>query len=64
MPTEQEVMGAAQAAAAEALASDAGPDGLPSRRARQKAKKILDLVRDPLAVAQLAREVTGGEEGE
>lgn len=50
--TPQDILDAGLAAAAEALASEAGPDGRPSKAARQKARRILQLLRDPEALAR------------
>lgn len=54
--TAEDIHAAALDAVAEVLASDAGPDGKPSREAKQKAKQILLLLRDPAAMEELAGE--------
>jgi predicted ArsR family transcriptional regulator len=56
--TPEQVHAAALDVVADALASDAGPDGKPSVRAKKKARAILDMLKDEGVMAELA-EVTG-----
>ena len=56
MTDPADIHDAALDAIAEALASDTGPDGKPSVRAKKKAKAIMDMLGDEEAMAELADE--------
>jgi len=59
--TPEQIHDAAIGVIADVLASDEGPDGMPSVRARKQAKRIMDMVRDPEAMAEMAEDGDGDE---
>lgn len=62
MPSPQEIHAAALDVIAQTLASDAGPDGRPSVRARRQAKKVMDALADGSLAEEMGDRVEEGRD--